>query len=312
LALGGISLGEQLEEEKMLDTSLDDIIQTRRRGGGKGRKGGKGKGRSRSRSTIGYGRAAGGGSRYFAGGFGGGFRSAPYAGFFSRGGGGVRRSVSRVPSRGEQVQTRCYVSGLPVDWEDQDVLSVLQTVGELEKLTIYSDASGRPTGRALVQYATPQGARTAIRDLDGAVLGEKEIVVQYAGAQQGGGGGGRPPVQFSGGNRSVSRARSRQPRRQGGGGKGGEKGFWVPASVAFMMAKGSFGSWGKGSGWGRSRQGGKGRRKGGGKGKQFRRGGAGGKASGGGGKGKKKGARVVKQPMSKEELDKQMEAFGSS
>eukprot|EP01059_Diplonema_ambulator_P031205 TRINITY_DN566_c0_g1_i1.p1 TRINITY_DN566_c0_g1~~TRINITY_DN566_c0_g1_i1.p1 ORF type:complete len:150 (+),score=44.32 TRINITY_DN566_c0_g1_i1:1135-1584(+) len=97
----------------------------------------------------------------------------------------------------------------------------METAGEVEKLTIFWDTAGRPTGNALVAYRTEQGARQALADLDGAKLGDKEIKVTTArgeGNKGGRGAGASAVAAVSGrggrGAAAAARARPQKPVQQ--------------------------------------------------------------------------------------------------
>ena len=83
-------------------------------------------------------------------------------------------------------------------------------VGKVESVSIITDKySGQPRGFGFVEMSSQQEAEEAIKQLNGQTLGDREIVVNEARAEErkGGGGGGRG---FGGGGR--------------GGGGGGERG----------------------------------------------------------------------------------------
>lgn len=202
----------------MLDMSLDDLVDSKtlrgRKGGGGGGGPRKGKG---ARRPGGKGKGWGGG-----GGWGGGFfyspppeffdsydfapEPAPYFGreaggggyassrfepaprsrpYFEQGGGGkVVRAPAPAPEPKQPQGNKCQVSGIPTDWEEEDILSVLQTAGDVGKLTIYSDSKDRPTGVVQVEYTRPEDARAAVRDLDGARLGDNDISVGFVKAEK--------------------------------------------------------------------------------------------------------------------------------
>eukprot|EP01060_Flectonema_neradi_P035370 TRINITY_DN6495_c2_g1_i2.p1 TRINITY_DN6495_c2_g1~~TRINITY_DN6495_c2_g1_i2.p1 ORF type:complete len:271 (+),score=56.40 TRINITY_DN6495_c2_g1_i2:821-1633(+) len=220
----------------MLNQSLDDLIKERksnRLSGGRGGRGGKGsRGRSNSRGRGGSGGTFGGRGRIAGGGQAtlrprfSGYRVSPYANaarFQGRGRGGGRSNVQRVQQRRVMPKNKVFVTNLPFDWEEGDILHVMETVGEVEKLTIFWDPQGRPTGSALVAYANDVKAHQAIQELNGAKLGNNEITVSSAkGDQQGGGGGGGGGKAARGGKgtKGWNQGGSKTQPAQGGGGKG--------------------------------------------------------------------------------------------
>eukprot|EP01062_Namystynia_karyoxenos_P042568 TRINITY_DN3115_c0_g2_i1.p2 TRINITY_DN3115_c0_g2~~TRINITY_DN3115_c0_g2_i1.p2 ORF type:complete len:316 (+),score=114.37 TRINITY_DN3115_c0_g2_i1:92-949(+) len=177
-----------------LDLSLDELIV---KSGGAPMGGGGPRGGGWGGGGGGYGGrfAGGGGPPRRPGGFrdqeddgprsngGGFFRSRPYnTDRFERLGGGG--------GRGFEPSNVVLMSELPFDWDEEDILSVLETVGQVAKLTMYWDDAGRPTGAASVEFRNPQSARRAVDDLNGAKLGTAVIRVRFQPQSGGGGGGG--------------------------------------------------------------------------------------------------------------------------
>ena len=146
-----------------MDKSLDEVIaetmkSTPRKGGkgGKGAKGGKGgKGRGGGRaaptkggrgglSAAGAGRNAGQRSSNVMNQIAARDRDSRRAPAFANArtgrGGGAKKQDTKT------IRNRVLISGLPSDWEEQHVLRVVETAGAVDKLTIFFDPSGRPTG----------------------------------------------------------------------------------------------------------------------------------------------------------------------
>eukprot|EP00754_Rhynchopus_humris_P027092 Rhum_TRINITY_DN15062_c4_g3::Rhum_TRINITY_DN15062_c4_g3_i7::g.135553::m.135553 len=171
-----------------LGKSLEELIQessSKKPSGGKG-EGGK-KGRSKgSKGGKGTKGAKGGkgapGGRVAGGGKGANFsafptalpvsayRSTPY-----------QQSPQQMQMAASKVYVnKVYVAGIPADWTEADVLHVFETVGAVEKLTIFCDQQGQPAGSGMVQYADHQGMLAAVRELNGVKLGTSEIRVSIA------------------------------------------------------------------------------------------------------------------------------------
>ncbi|KAJ9461359.1 RNA-binding protein [Diplonema papillatum] len=261
----------------MLTKSLDELIKEKKssqRGRGTGRGGGKTAGTKsggRGQSAPVAARQAGGRGRQplaaksHA-------RSQPYsASAFGRGRGSGGRAVvqNQVVQSKNQSRNRVFITSIPYDWDEQNILLVVETAGAVEKLTIFWDPSGRPTGNALCTYRTEQAARKAVAELNGAHLGNSTISVTSARADKGekGGGGGKGAVAGRGAGNAGKGSKASAGKT---GGKGGK---------TFGKTKGSGG-------------------KGGGKG-----------AKGGAKGGKAGNTRVERKEVSKEDLDSQLTKF---
>ncbi|KAJ9462795.1 hypothetical protein DIPPA_05613 [Diplonema papillatum] len=163
-----------------VNKSLDELIAEKKRSGRGGRGGnryrkttaGRGFPSGRGRGSSAPGRLAGRGRQSPV--FGNAparTRSKPYStstARFGRGRGGGGRGFSNAP---EQRQLRVLVTGIPYDWKEQQVLTVMENAGSVEKLTIFWDTAGRPTGKAMCLYTNTRGADRAVEQLDGALLG---------------------------------------------------------------------------------------------------------------------------------------------
>ncbi len=91
-------------------------------------------------------------------------------------------------------------------------------VGKVESVSIITDKySGQPRGFGFVEMSSQQEAEEAVKQLNGQTLGDRQIVVNEARAEErkggGGGGGGRG---FGGGGGGGGRGFG-----GGGGGRGG-------------------------------------------------------------------------------------------
>ena len=123
-----------------LGKSLDAMIAERKQtvGGGGKKGGGKGAGKGgKGRAQLG----GGGGGRQAGGGRGGGGVPAAKAVAVK-----AARSAPYQEAKVANPRNRALVSGLPGDWNERDILNVVQTVGPVEKLTVFYDPKGKPTG----------------------------------------------------------------------------------------------------------------------------------------------------------------------
>eukprot|EP01060_Flectonema_neradi_P010612 TRINITY_DN1770_c0_g1_i4.p1 TRINITY_DN1770_c0_g1~~TRINITY_DN1770_c0_g1_i4.p1 ORF type:complete len:252 (+),score=68.27 TRINITY_DN1770_c0_g1_i4:45-800(+) len=233
-----------------MNKSLDDLIKEKKSSRGRGGGRGAGRGRGGSKGASG-GRQAGGGS---AAPVRSGNKSSPYSvsGGRGRGRGGSKSAVIQrqvvTPKPKTAQKNKVFVTNLPFDWEETDVLHVMETVGEVDKLTIFWDPQGRPTGSALVVYKNNVHANSAVEELSGARLGNNDIVVTHARGtvakqnnnqpqqqqQQRGGKGGKGRQQQN--QQQNNKGKGRQFGRKGGK-KGGKKGRKGNASNAKVVRK---------------------------------------------------------------------------
>ncbi len=104
---------------------------------------------------------------------------------------------------------RLYVGNLPFSVSNEQLSEIFSAAGTVTSASVIKDnASGRSKGFGFVEMDTDDAAATAVEQLNGSKVGERQITVAEARASEhrGGGGGG-------GGG-------SRGPRREGGGGGG--------------------------------------------------------------------------------------------
>eukprot|EP01062_Namystynia_karyoxenos_P076991 TRINITY_DN7657_c0_g1_i2.p1 TRINITY_DN7657_c0_g1~~TRINITY_DN7657_c0_g1_i2.p1 ORF type:complete len:314 (+),score=80.42 TRINITY_DN7657_c0_g1_i2:106-942(+) len=87
---------------------------------------------------------------------------------------------SALPHFWTSTVRKVHISGLPWDWDEEDLRGVMDTVGDVEKITIFYDDSGRPIGSGMVTFTTAEGARAAVEQLDGAHLGRAEVTVSFS------------------------------------------------------------------------------------------------------------------------------------
>lgn len=106
---------------------------------------------------------------------------------------------------------KMYVGNIPFSTSDDELKELFGEFGEVTDVHIPEDReSGRPRGFAFVTMDSKDGMVNAIKDLDGAEFGGRNLRVNEAKPREdrGGGGGGR------GGNRG------------GGGGGGRDRDRW--------------------------------------------------------------------------------------
>eukprot|EP01061_Rhynchopus_euleeides_P046250 TRINITY_DN8704_c0_g1_i3.p2 TRINITY_DN8704_c0_g1~~TRINITY_DN8704_c0_g1_i3.p2 ORF type:complete len:297 (+),score=95.60 TRINITY_DN8704_c0_g1_i3:43-891(+) len=185
----------------MLNQSLDDMIKSTSAGGrGRGRGRGKGEGATKkgakgakgAKTPAFTGRQAGAGAAVagiqrvtLAAGTQN--RSNPYfqkpqqAAAFQPAFGLPQQ---QQPSGPRVYRYKAYIANVPTDWDEQDILRVMETAGAVEKLTVFTDAQGNPSGSGMVQYTNEHDMNTAVRELNGAKLGHNEIRVSVARSKQ--------------------------------------------------------------------------------------------------------------------------------
>src|SRR5438067_871946 len=110
----------------------------------------------------------------------------------------------------EQTLVRIYVGSLPYQTTDQDLVDLFGQVGEVVSATVIMDRnSGRSKGFGFVEMSNDQEAQKAIEQLNGSMLGNRNIVVNEARERQ--------EQSFGGGHGGY------QNRGGGGGGGGGRR-----------------------------------------------------------------------------------------
>jgi len=194
----------------LLGMPLSDIAgETRDRGGGRGLRGGRGGQGDRDaryrRDQGGRGRGYGGGGAFFnseprgregqgggpsrgRGGAGNQAKAVPYSPYAttqsSRGGGrgGPRQTWDQgnrgAASLNPDENPRVFLDKLPMDWADTEVRTLLEKQGALKDLRMYSDRSGRYTGKALATFISASGAQAAVQALNGATFEGSTLVVE--------------------------------------------------------------------------------------------------------------------------------------
>lgn len=228
-----------------LDMSLDDIIKSNRKPGGRGGRGGRGGGRgNRGRQNRG-----GGGRGVFRGGVqkrrgagAGGNRSfgrSPNKGnmdgvwqhdMYDGGAGGGIKRARPTPGVGSLVSGsgKLHISNLDFGVSESDIQELFAEFGPLRKASVHYDRSGRSLGTAEVIYERRADAAKALKQYNNVPLDGRPMNIQLIGAEtaspvsrigRGGGGGGQ---RFGGGRGGQQRRPSGfgGGRGRGGGGRG--------------------------------------------------------------------------------------------
>uniref|UniRef100_A0AC35GCH7 RRM domain-containing protein n=1 Tax=Panagrolaimus sp. PS1159 TaxID=55785 RepID=A0AC35GCH7_9BILA len=120
--------------------------------------------------------------------------------------------------RGEYLEGKVYVGGLPNDVRTEEVEDVFRRYGKIRKIWV----AKRPPGFGFVEYEDARDAEDSVRALDGTKIGGQRIKVELSHGKSrntrgGGGGSGRNGGGGSGSDRNYDRRRSRSPRRRASG-----------------------------------------------------------------------------------------------
>src|SRR5271165_3760066 len=120
-----------------------------------------------------------------------------------------------------------YVGNLTFDATEDQVRSLFEAYGPVEKVSIITDRdTGQPRGFAFVEMNDDESATKAMEALNGTNLGGRNLTVNEA------------------------RPKADRPRREGGGGGGGRGGFGRGGGGGGGRGR-SGGGGGGGGGWGR-------------------------------------------------------------
>src|SRR5271165_1844821 len=128
------------------------------------------------------------------------------------------------PTRKRGTMKNIYVGNLTFDATEDQVRSLFEAYGPVEKVSIITDRdTGQPRGFAFVEMADDDAAGKAMEALNGTNLGGRNLTVNEA------------------------RPKADRPRREGGGGGGGRGGFGRSGGGGGRGRS----SGGGGGGWGR-------------------------------------------------------------
>lgn len=79
------------------------------------------------------------------------------------------------------VNTRLYVDNLYPSSTEKDILALFSAYGEVAEINVAVDrTSPNPCGFGFVTMATPEGTRSAIRSLNGKLIGVRILTVNKA------------------------------------------------------------------------------------------------------------------------------------
>jgi RNA recognition motif-containing protein len=104
---------------------------------------------------------------------------------------------------------KLYVGNLPYSVGEQDLHQLFGAAGTVESVNVMRDmATGRARGFAFVEMATDEDAQNAIKQLNNAEFGGRNLTVNEARPKTSAGGGGG----FGGGRGGGGGNRRREPR----------------------------------------------------------------------------------------------------
>ncbi|HEY1731545.1 MAG TPA: RNA-binding protein [Terriglobales bacterium] len=129
-------------------------------------------------------------------------------------------------SKGEEVMKNIYVGNLSFDATEDQVRSMFEAYGPVERVSIVTDRdTGQPRGFAFVEMTDDDSAGKAMDALNGTNLGGRNLTVNEARPKadrpRGGGGGGGGRGGFGGGGGGRGGGGGGRGRSGGGGGGGG-------------------------------------------------------------------------------------------
>jgi RNA recognition motif-containing protein len=88
---------------------------------------------------------------------------------------------------------RLYVGGLPYSTNENDLISLFEQIGSVTSATVITDReTGRSKGFGFVEMGSTEEGQRAIEQLNGSLLGNRNITVNEARERQANGGGGSP------------------------------------------------------------------------------------------------------------------------
>jgi RNA recognition motif-containing protein len=89
--------------------------------------------------------------------------------------------MSLLASMWEHIALRLYVGSLPYQTTEQELADLFGQVGQVDSATVITDRdSGRSKGFGFVEMSNDDEARRAIDQLNGTVLGNRQIIVNEA------------------------------------------------------------------------------------------------------------------------------------
>ncbi len=114
--------------------------------------------------------------------------------------------MSLLASTWEHIALRLYVGSLPYQTTEQELADLFGQIGQVDSATVIIDRdSGRSKGFGFVEMSNDDEARRAIDQLNGTVLGGRQIVVNEARERRDNSYGGNRGGYNRGGGRGSSR-----------------------------------------------------------------------------------------------------------
>ena len=84
---------------------------------------------------------------------------------------------------------RLYVGGLPYSTNENELISLFEQIGSVTSATVIIDReTGRSKGFGFVEMGSPEEGQRAIEQLNGSLLGNRNITVNEACERQANGG----------------------------------------------------------------------------------------------------------------------------
>lgn len=84
---------------------------------------------------------------------------------------------------------RLYVGGLPYSTNENELISLFEQIGSVTSATVIIDReTGRSKGFGFVEMGSPEEGQRAIEQLNGSLLGNRNITVNEARERQANGG----------------------------------------------------------------------------------------------------------------------------
>jgi RNA recognition motif-containing protein len=144
---------------------------------------------------------------------------------------------------------RIYCGNLSFQATEDDVRGLFEAHGDVTSVHMVMDReTGRPRGFAFVEMASEAEANAAVKGMDGANLGGRNLKVNIARPREGGGGG------FGGGGGGYGGGGGSRGGYSGGGGGGGGYGGGGGGRGGYSGGGGGGGGYGGGGGGGGRRE----------------------------------------------------------